>query len=191
MSEIIDSAPFAATLELKNPGTSEYFKMRDNPEAPVTVTVPGSSKFNLTLFNVTATGSVKAAAPGTLILTLYGTAKPSGNNPIWLPLASSEPEPIGGASDLPETMWMIEGADLMIFVDSGKMQGTFRSNVASSPKAPIDLEQHPGDIEDTDPLYVFTIGASFTPTAGKGGVRAAANEGVLCSLELANLTING
>ncbi len=191
MSDIIDSAPFAATLDLKTPGESQIFAMRDNPDTPAIVTVPGSSKFNLTLFNVTATGSVKAEVPGTLILTLYGSAKPTSNNPNWLPIASCDPEPIGGASDLSETMWMIEGSDLMIFVDSGKMQGTFRSNVASSPKAPIDLTQHPGDIEDTDPLYVFAVGASFTPTASRGAGRAAAEDDpTLCSCEMVNFTVN-
>jgi hypothetical protein len=193
MPSIIDTAPPSATLELKDSNTA-YFMMRDQ-QLPTTVTLPGSSNFDLTLFNVTATGSVKPAGPGTLILTLYGAAKPTGEDIQWLPLAASVEEPIGGAGELEETMWMIEGSDLMIFLGSGKMQGTFKTNVANNPQAPIDLEQHPGDIENTDPLYVFAIGASFTPTgaargAVKGAARAALAEGVLCSLEMANLTIN-
>lgn len=189
MPNIIDSAPPSAPLELKD-SNNAYFTMRDSPELPSVVSLPGSSKLDLTLFNVTATGSVKPTVPGTLILTLYGAPKPNGGGPTWLPLAASEAEPIGGATDLEETMWMIEGSDLMIFLGSGKLQGTFKTNIASSPKAALDLQQHPGDIGNTDPLYIFTIGASFTPTAAKGAARTAAAEGVLCSLELANFTIN-
>jgi hypothetical protein len=195
MPNIIDSAPASSPLELKEAGKAEYFKMQANPEVPTSVALPGSSNFDLTLFNVTATGSVKANMPGTLQLTLYGTPKPTGQGDIWLPLASSVPEPIGGAGELEETMWMVEGADLMVFLGSGKLQGTFRSNVASTPQPAIDLEEHPGDIEDSDPLYIFAIGASFTPTAArgaaKGAARAAADEGVICSLKLEHFTVNG
>jgi len=188
MPSIIDTAPPSAPLELKD-SNNAYFMMRDS-NLPSTVTLPGSSNLDLSLFNVTATGSVKPTLPGTLILTLYGAAKPTGGEVNWLPLAASVAEPIGGAGELAETMWMIEGADLMIFLGSGKLQGTFKTNIASNPQAPLDLQQHPGDIEDTDPLYVFAIGASFTPTAVKGAARTAAAEGVLCSLQMASLTIN-
>jgi hypothetical protein len=129
---------------------------------------------------------VKPSGPGTLILTLYGIAKndTKSNNPAdWLPLASSEPESIGGAGELTETMWMIRGQDLMIFVGSRKMQGTFKSNVANHPIAPIDLEHRPGDIDETDPLYIFAVGASFTPAGTRQTVRAGVP---LCSLTLAN-----
>jgi hypothetical protein len=190
MPTVIDSAPPSSPLELTESGVSQYFRMRDKPEYPTTVTLPGSSNFDLTLFNATATGTVKAAVPGTLVLTLYGTAKPDGQGDIWLPLASTVPEPIGGPADLEETMWMIEGATLMIFGGSGKLQGTFRSNVASNPQAPIDLTQHPGNIEDKDPLYVFAIGAAFTPSATRAGAKAAADDAPLCSLTLASFTTN-
>ena len=191
MPSIIDSAPASATLELKDSNTA-YFQMRDQ-KLPTTVTLPGSSNFDLTLFNVTATGSVKPAGPGTLILTLFGAAKPTGGNAAWLPIAQSIAEPIGGPAELGETMWMIEGSDLMIFLGSGKMQGTFKTNIASNPQPPLDLWHHSGDIEDTDPLYVFAIGASFTPSAARSGRnagRAAEEDESLCTLELAHFTIN-
>ena len=196
MSNVIDSAPASSPLELKEIGKTEYFKMRDSPDFPTSVALPGSSNLDLTLFNVTATGSVKPTVPGTLQITLYGAPKPTGQLDAWLPLASSLPEPIGGAEDPKETMWMVEGSDLMIFTGSGKLQGTFRSNIASNPQAPLDLDEHPENIVDSDPLYIFAIGASFTPEAGdgaaiRGAVKATAEEGVLCSLKLEHFTVNG
>lgn len=184
----VDTAPPSAPLDLKDTENA-FFMQRDQTSMPSVVSVPGNSSFNLALFNVTATGSVKPMLPGTLILTLYGAPKPAGQGVNWLPLAASDPEPIGGAGELPETMWMIAGEDLMIFAGSGKMQGTFKTNIANHPIAAVDLQQHPGDIEDTDPLYVFALGASFTPTGAKGA-RDAAEEGVLCSLALASFTVN-
>lgn len=178
--EIIDNAPYAEPLNLKDANVA-FFTMRDKPGAPVTVAVPGSSNLALTLFNVTATGSVKPSGPGSLTLTLYGIAKAdvseaSASPDDWLPLSSSVAEPIGGTGELPETMWMIQGTSLMIFPGSGKLQGTFQSNVASNPQPPIDLMQHPGDITNTDPLYIFAVGASF--------------DGGECSLTLAQFNLN-
>ena len=182
----IDSAAASSTLSLTEPGVV-LFKTRDKDTIPSTVTLAGSSNLELILFDVTATGTVKAAVPGTLILTLFGASKANASADIgdWLPLSSSVPEPIGGETDLPETMWMIQGTDLMIFAGSGKMQGLFKSNVASNPQGPIDLEQHPGDITEADPLYVFAVGAEFAADAGAG------DGSELCSLDMKNLVISG
>jgi len=65
------------------------------------------------------------------------------------------------------------------------LQGTFESNVANHPVAPVDLEHHPDDITEEDPLYVFAVGASFTPSGTR--VKAA---GELCTLELKSLTVS-
>lgn len=190
MSETIDSAPPSAPLALVD-SSPTLFTMRDKPSAPSTVTVPGSSRMALTLFDVVAIGTVKPSVPGNLVLTLYGMAKGdvdsgAGDPGDWLPLSSSVPEPIGGTTDLPETMWMIRGKDLMIFTGSGRLQGTFDSNVANNPQGPLDLDQHPGDITDEDPLYVFAVGAAFFPTGGAG--RAAGEPS--CTLTLHSLTIS-
>jgi hypothetical protein len=140
---------------------------------------------------------VKPAVPGTLTLTLYGMAKQSfdakeATNPAeWLPLSATLPEPIGGPNDLTETMWMIKGSDLMVFMGSGKLQGTFQSNVASNPQPPADLEQHPGDIENTDPLYIFAIGATFTPTTGKRTKQEQDDPAPICELKLEAFSITG
>ena len=161
----VDAAPPSRPLELTDANPA-LFMMVDEEKIPSTITVPGSSSFDLSLFHVIVTGTVKADVPGRLMLTLYGRANTdgaSGDPATWLPLASSPAEPIGGATDLPETMWMIKGEDLMIYSGSGKMQGLFKSNVASNPQGPIDLTQHPGDITDEDPLYIFAAGASFLP----------------------------
>lgn len=188
----VDSAPFSSPLELTDPNPA-LFMMRDEAKAPSTITVPGSSKFDLTLFNIIATGSVKAEVSGRLLLTLYGRAKADGataDPASWLPLASAPAEPIGGESDLPDTMWMIAGTDLMIYTGSGKMQGLFKSNVANSPQAPIDLTQHPGDITDEDPLYIFAVGASFLPDEAPPPPARGAKAATLCTVTLVNFTMD-
>jgi hypothetical protein len=189
--DTVDKAPPAQALDLMDTEAA-FFVMRDEP-MPATVALPGSSNLALTLFDVTATGSVKPASPGMLTLTLYGIAKAdvsaaSVSPSDWLPLSSSVAEPIGGPNELTETMWMIQGKDLMIFPGSGKLQGTFQSNVASNPQAPIDIQQHPGDIEDTDPLYIFAVGASFEPSGGASRTAKATES--MCSLTLASFTIS-
>jgi len=167
----IDIAPPSAPLALADANPALFLTL-SNPNAPSVVTVPGNSSFALSLLNVTAIGTVKPTVPGSLVLTLLGKSRREGGTPSlnpadWLPLGSSVPEPIGGSVELPETMWMIRGLDLMIFPGSGKMQGLFYSNVADNPQMPINLEHHPDDITLEDPLYIFAVAASFTPTAAR------------------------
>lgn len=196
MSEVIDKAPASSPLALKDSNPA-LFSVRDQPKMPCTVTLPGSTNLDLSLFNVTATGVAKPSRPGTVILTLYGRANypDATTDPAnWLPLGSALAEPIGGPADLPENMFMIQGADLLVNVGTGKMQGTFKSNVASNPQAPIDLEHHPGDITEVDPLYVFAIGASFTPTGemrrNPGRTTGRVEDEALCTLTLASFTVS-
>jgi hypothetical protein len=183
---VIDSAPPSNPLSLKDANPA-MFTMRDSATAPATVTVAGSSNLELIPLEATATGTVKAAVPGMLVMTLLGASKGDVSTEIgdWLPLGSCAAEPIGGATDLPETMWMVRGRDLMIFSGSGKMQGTFDCNVAGRPAAPVDLEHHPDDITPVDPLYVFAVAAQFTPDAAGDGTAE------LCSVKLHSLTIGG
>jgi hypothetical protein len=195
MSTVVDKAPPAAVLKLMDSNPA-LVMMRDQEHAPCIVTVPGSSNFNLNPFDVVATGIAKPSGPGTLILTLYGRATLAGatDNPNdWLPLSATEAEPIGGPTDLPEAAFLIRGADLMANTGTGKIQGTFMSNVASNPQAPIDLQQHPGDITEEDPLYVFAIGANFTPsgvTREQKTVKAGDEPPPLCTVTVANFTLN-
>lgn len=197
---VVDSAPPSSPLELTD-SEDTLFKMRDEEKVPATVTVPGSSNFALTLFDIVATGTVKPSIPGMFTLTLYGmdkkdVAQGASEASAWLPLATSESEPIGGAGELKETMWMIRGKDLLIFPGSGKLQGTFDSNIASHPIAALDLDEHPGDITDTDPLYIFAVGASFSPSDEEGQdtpprrTGREAEETVLCTVELKSFTMN-
>lgn len=191
MSTPVDNAPAAAPLELMDSNPA-MFTLRDEGETPCTVTLPGSSNFNLELFDVTAIGTVRASGPGTLILTLYGRSNLDDvtTNPAnWLPLASTPPEPIGAATDLPEIMFMFAGTDLLANTATGKIQGTFRCNVASNPQPPIDLEHHPGDATDEDPIYVFAVGASFTLT-GAARTTAKAADAPLATLTLSSLTLS-
>jgi hypothetical protein len=193
----VDSARPSSPLELTDPAPL-LFMQRDGDNVPTTITVPGSSSFDLSLFDIIAVGTVKPEVPGRLILTLYGRANTDGvtaEPSSWLPLASSPAEPIGGPSDLEETMWMIDGTDLMIFAGSGKMQGCFKSNVASNPQAPIDLTEHPGDITDEDPLYIFAVGASFLPdeappARGARGATGGARAATLCTVTVVNFTMD-
>ena len=188
----VDIAPPAAALVLTD-DTIKLFVKRDQPKQPSIVTLQGSSNLNLTVFNATATGTAKAEVPGTLTLTLYGRAQlddATADPATWLPLASTPPEPIGGETDLPEAMFMIQGFDLMVNSETGKLQGEFKSNVASHPMPPIDLEQHPGDITDEDPLYVFAVGASFAPEGTPPPTKAGEEPPPLCTVTLASLTLN-
>ena len=162
MPETINAAPPAAPLILTDTNPA-YFMMRDQPTMPASVGLPGSSRFELYLFNATAVGTVNAEVPGTITFILYGAPKQTGGPFVPLAISTSIAEPIGGASDPDETMWMIEGCDLMLFSGSGKLQGMFKSNVANRPHAPVDLDHHPTDVEKGDPLYIFAVGASFTP----------------------------
>lgn len=190
MSTVVDNAPYAAPLELMDSNPA-LFLMRDSDRAPATVTVPGSSNFDLSCFNITAIGTAKPAGPGTLTITLYGLAKmvDAPTDPAnWLPIGSSIAEPIGGETDLPENIFMVRAEDLIAYTGTGKMQGTFKSNVASNPQAAIDLEHHPGDVTNEDPLYVFAVGASFTPTTG-GATHAGDDPQPLCTLTLASLSL--
>jgi hypothetical protein len=184
MSEAIDIAPPSAPLALADANPALFLSLT-NPNAPSVVTVPGNSTFALSLLNVTAIGTVKPTVAGTLTLTLLGKSRrDNGESNLdfssWLPIAASIPEPIGGAGELPETVWMIRGRDLLINPASGKMQGTFDSNVADNPQMPVNLEHHPDDITLEDPLYIFAVAASFTPTAARS--RAAGDAAATVTL---------
>jgi len=188
---VITKAPPSAPLALEA-GTPALFMKRDEEKVPCVLTLSGSSGLELTPFNVVATGTVKPASAGTVILTLYGMAKDSAGEDAadpsaWLPLASSIAEPIGGAGDPEQTMWMIKGEELMVYTESGKLQGTFKSNVADNPSTAINLAEHPEDIEaGKDPLYIFAVGASFTPevTEEASGRQAKEDTPPACELTL-------
>jgi hypothetical protein len=190
MSTVVDQARNQTPLTLKDELPAMFL---GDGEDPCIVTLPGGTNIGLGLFEVTATGVAKPSSPGLLTLTLYGRATLAGasqNPDTWLPLSSAAPEPIGGPTDLKEAMFMIQATDLLAYPGTGKMQGVFKSNVASNPLGPIDLEQHPGDITDEDPIYVFAVGASFSPTATRSGGKLADALPALCVLTLASFTLS-
>jgi hypothetical protein len=193
MSTVVDQARSTTPLVLTD--TSPALFMQDGKN-PATVTLPGGTNLDLSLFEVTATGVAKAESPGTVTLTLYGraTLSTTADDPgAWLPLSSAPAEPIGGPTDLPEAMFMIQATDLLVNPRTGKMQGVFKSNVASFPVAAKDLDQHPGDITDEDPLYVFAVGASFEPTVATREhktVKEGEDPPPLCTLTLASFTLS-
>lgn len=193
MSTVVDQARSTAPLDLKDELPAMFL---GDGEEPCTVTLPGGTNLGLSLFEVTATGVAKPSGPGMLTLTLYGRATLAGasqNPDTWLPLSSAPPEPIGGPTDLKEAMFMIQATDLLAYPGTGKMQGTFKSNVASNPQPAADLMHHPGDITEADPIYVFAVGASFSPSVGRSGTsggRVADDSPTLCSLTLASFTLS-
>ena len=195
MPTVVDQARGITPLQLRN---EEPALFTGDGDKPATVTLPGGTNLDLSLFEVTATGIAKPEAPGMLTLTLYGRAALDGattDPAAWLPLSSAPAEPIGGPDDPTEAMFMIQAADLLAYPGSGKLQGVFKSNVASNPQGPADLMEHPGDLTEADPIYVFAVGASFSPQdsapeseSGKTG--RAAEEPVLCTVTLASFTLS-
>jgi hypothetical protein len=164
----ITTAPPAAPLSLTDTA-AKLFAKRESANMPCILAVPGAANFELHLFNVNATGKVKPSGPGALTITLYAragipegatTADATTDPTGWLPLASAQAESIGGAGELAETAWMIRGTDLLYNLSSGKMQGTFKSNVADDPLPEADLEEHLEGIINQDPVIVFAIGAT-------------------------------
>ena len=102
------------------------------------VTLSGSSNFELMPFDVIATGTANAEVPGTLP-TLTGRAnldEPPTTPQRGYRLAPRQRSPLGGAT-ADSTMFMIAGTRLMVSAATCKLQGTFKSNVASNP--PGDL----------------------------------------------------
>lgn len=193
MSTVVDQARNTTPLVLRDELPAMFLGDGDDP---CIVTLPGGTNIGLGLFEVTATGIAKPSGPGMVTLTLYGRATLSGasqNPDTWLPLSSAPPEPIGGPTDLSEAMFMIQATDLLTNPGTGKMQGVFKSNVASNPQAAVDLQQHPGDVTDEDPIYVFAVGASFSSSAvnreHKTG-RAGEDLPALCTLTLASFTLS-
>jgi hypothetical protein len=182
MSTVVNTGRPAAPLTLKDSNPALFVMLDDT--RPVAVTLPGSVKLDLALFDVTAVGYAEPLGPGTLTVTLYGRpslADPSTDPALWLPIASSPAEPIGGEGDLPQAVFMLKAEDLLANSETGKIQGTFKSNVASNPQPAADLTQHPRDVAaNKDPLYVFAVGASFTPTG----------DNPECSVTLVSLTLS-
>jgi hypothetical protein len=168
---LIAKAPPAAELTIAPDAGELMFKCVNPADEICMATVGGSSNLDLELFNVTATGSVKPGQPGELEIVLLARANdplvpPTGIiYPEWTAIAHSPAEPIGGSGDLAETMWMIAGLQLMYFLTSGKLQGTWVSNIADNPTTAIDLSNGLIGLKPkVDPVMMFAVSAIFTPT---------------------------
>jgi hypothetical protein len=169
MSDTLNIAPPAAPLTVPPDGSKHLF-VDTGKGYPCMLAVPGSSKLELHPLVVRATGKVKPTTPGTLTIILYaipGNTPPKDDqNPDpeahgWLPIASAVHAPTGDLSE-PEASWMLIANDLLYNLTTGKMQGTYRSNVADSPipEADIDHDLH-GVVANADPVIQFAVGASF------------------------------
>jgi hypothetical protein len=177
MSVIVKAA--AALPLIVNDATPEIFRATDNagqPTIPCILSIPGSASHDHRPFNVVVSGTVRARTPGELTLWLLGLSHDTRNpeeltdESVWSKVIISMPEPIGGDDDLPETMWLIVGTRLMYSTISGKMQGTFLTNIADSPEPEEGISTNlyniaPGD----DPAIRFAVAASFVPTGEETG----------------------
>lgn len=192
MSVITQARP-AAKLSITEAGTPHLFIARDNIY-PAMLSVPGSSNLEMQLLNVSVTGKVNAHQPGTLQVILFASAgvldRPQVSDPeSWLPIGLSAQGAIGGENDLPNSSWMIRGENILYNLSNGKMQGTYRTNVADSQQPEVDFEHDLTNITNQDPVIVFAVGAIFTPQeaepeATRRDPREADEPPVLVDLEL-------
>jgi hypothetical protein len=177
---IITAAPHADTLILNDKNPALFMPSQKpnpgQPTPPCILSVPGASNLDLRPFNVTASGSIEPQFAGNITLTLYGLTlgyapDTDMTDPAnWVALSSSPVEPV--ERDV-ETQWMIQGVNLMFSTGSGKMQGSFLSNVADNPQASTNLTNKLfGILASFNPAILFAVGATFT---GSGGSAPYAN----------------
>jgi hypothetical protein len=172
---ILATAPPAAPLTLLSTNPAFFMDAALNSKDPCMLTIPASSKLELNLLNVTVTGLVKPGQEGDVSIGLYcyvngsktppPTADPSQG---WIVLGMTDPEDVGAVGDPVETQFMFQGSNLMFNFSSGKLQGTFQSNIASSPVAPVRLQNPVYGLIDISPVVWFAVAAHFTPTADTG-----------------------
>jgi hypothetical protein len=171
---LITKAPPAAPLTI-GPGMGEMvFRTANTVNAEICMaTIAGSSNLDLKVFNVTATGTITPGQAGELEIVLLAAPNdplkgtdPTHIYPQWTAIAHTPKEPVGGATDLDSTMWMVQGINLMYYLASGKMQGTWVCNIADHPTTAIDMSNALlGLMPDVDPIMMFAVSAIFTPTA--------------------------
>jgi hypothetical protein len=187
---IVTKASPASPLTLAS-DTFGFFEAKNNAKQPCLLEVPGSSNLDMQLLNVTATGTVKGGQPGTLKLGLYAHAvaatadlPPDNTSAKWVLIGETPEEPISGADDHIETMWMVQGNNLMFSFVNGKMQGCFQSNVADNPEPLEDINTNLNNIKgDVNPVMYFAVGATFAPTSDDGTSKA--------QLTLSNFLLTG
>jgi hypothetical protein len=170
---LITKAPPAAPLTI-GPGMGEMvFRIANSVDEEICVaTVAGSSNLDLKVFNVTATGTITPGQAGELEIVLLAAPNdpkkgtdPAHIYPQWTAIAHTPKEPIGGSTDLDSTMWMVQGINLMYYLASGKMQGTWVSNIADHPTDAADMSNALlGLTADVDPVMMFAVSVIFTPT---------------------------
>jgi hypothetical protein len=186
---LITKAQPAAPLTLQSTQWEMFRTAGVNDTGVCFLPIPAATGLDLTLLDVTATGTVEANQPGTIQIGLYAyvtqpnQAPPDGDSAHWILLGASPAEPIGAADDHAKTSWMVQGTDLMFNLANGKMQGGFQSNVADAPVFPADLNTNPNNIRsDVSPVMYFAVGAQFTPDA---------DDGSKPELEMANFILSG
>jgi hypothetical protein len=187
---IIARAPQAALLTLTT--TSHGIpEPAGKPGTPLILTVPGAASLELKKLNVTATGWVQPNQSGHFQVGLLAqayipnTPPPGINDSVgWTYLGWGTPETIGQSGDPTRTQWMLQGQNLLYFLNrtpdpftaqlpsaaiaSGKLQGEFYCNIADSYQAPVNLinSENMSLLAGVDPVILFTLRAYLYPDSG-------------------------
>jgi hypothetical protein len=168
---IIAKAAPAAPLTLTT-GEQLVMSAADPVKQICLVSVPGSSSLDLKLFDVELSGTITPNQAGSLTIHLLAMPNdplrpptPTQIYPEFTAIATTPAEPVGAAGNFPTTMWSVHALDLMFYLQTGKMQGTWTSNIADHPTPAADLSNALlGLQEDVDPVMYFAMTAFFTPT---------------------------
>jgi hypothetical protein len=171
---MIAKAPPAQPLTLLDQSAHMFLDATPNLPNPTAcmLTLPNTASLELQLLNITATGLVKANQDCIFTVSLYAYVNnPKASGPpapdphaLWTIMAQSYGEAIGGTDDFIETQWMLQANNLMFNFSSGKMQGTYQSNIADDPIDPQNLSNAIVGLEPLSPIMWLAICPSFVPT---------------------------
>jgi hypothetical protein len=192
---IIARAPAAALLTSSNvAGVRKIPQDAAKPGTPCILTVPGAANLELKKLTITATGWVQPNQDGFYQIGLLAqayvpnTPPPTVAETGWTFLGFSVAAHIGQATDPVRTQWMLQGVDMMYFLDrgtdpragllptlaTGKLQGEFSCNIADSPQAPIAFTNAENVylMAGVDPVIIFALTTYFVPSSGDYSIPA-------------------
>jgi hypothetical protein len=142
--------------------TAQIFPDASSPLLAAFLSGVGSGRLEMKRFEVRASGRATTAGAFTVAPTLYIATVVPVVNPLlpasWTVLATGAPVAVGTTT----AAWMIQGEFLFDSV-SGKLQGTFETNVANTITAKAALAAtFPGVSGVTEPPFVLAVGLTFS-----------------------------
>lgn len=157
----LPAAALAAAL-----ATAQIFPNLATPSQACILICPGSGRLEQKLFKVRASGNFTTGGAFTFLPSLYAAIAIPGSPLVaanWSLIAAGTAATVTSAS----AGWMIE-AKLMFDTLSGKLQGTFDSNVANAPvAAAVITNPLTGLNGQSEPVMYFAAGVTFgTANAG-------------------------